>query len=122
LPARYGRSGLLRDFPRAAGLRMVENLQPGAGRLFSNNTELYRILRYVFSSENGFADIVSIDYTDGARIQFAGGDIVHIRPSGNADELRVYTVSDSPRRAEAMVISSLAEPAGTLRQLERILS
>jgi phosphomannomutase len=121
LPARYGRSGLLRDFPRAAGINIVENLRPGAGRLFSNNNELFHVLREVFSMRNGFADIVAIDHADGARVHFANGDIVHVRPSGNADELRVYTVSDSPQRADAMVALSLAEPDGILRHLERIL-
>jgi phosphomannomutase len=54
-------------------------------------------------------------------VHFANGDIVHVRPSGNADELRVYTVSDSAQRADAMVALSLAEPDGILRHLERIL-
>jgi phosphomannomutase len=89
--------------------------------LFSNNNELFHVLREVFSIRNGFADIVSIDHADGARVHFADGDIVHVRPSGNADELRVYTVSDSPQRAAAMVALSLAEPDGILRHLERIL-
>jgi phosphomannomutase len=121
LPARYGRSGLLRNFPRAAGMRIVENLQPGPDRLFLNNKDLFRVLRDVFPLRNGFAEIVSIDYTDGARIHFADGDIAHVRPSGNADELRVYTVSKSPQRAAAMLAMSLAEPDGILRHLERIL-
>jgi len=121
LPARYGRSGLLRDFPRAAGINIVENLRPGAGKLFSNNSDLFKVLREVFSIKNGFADIISIDHSDGARVHFADDDIFHVRPSGNADELRVYTVSDTPQRAEAMVALSLAEPDGILRHLERIL-
>ena len=43
-----------------------------------------------------------IDRTDGLRIHFAGGDIIHLRPSGNAPELRCYTESDSPERAAAL--------------------
>ena len=35
----------------------------------------------------------AIDETDGLRITFVDGDIVHVRPSGNAPELRVYTES-----------------------------
>ncbi|MCF7994616.1 MAG: hypothetical protein K9L88_07235, partial [Chromatiaceae bacterium] len=29
----------------------------------------------------------------------ASGDILHLRPSGNAPELRAYTEADSPERA-----------------------
>ena len=39
--------------------------------------------------------ITSVDETDGLRITLADGMIVHLRPSGNAPELRCYTESDN---------------------------
>ncbi len=43
-----------------------------------------------------------LDQTDGLRITFVNGEIVHLRPSGNAPELRCYAEADSPHRAEAL--------------------
>ena len=48
-----------------------------------------------FPSDLGFGNIVQLDYTDGVRVSFSTGDVVHIRPSGNADELRIYAVADT---------------------------
>ncbi|WP_425453675.1 hypothetical protein [Marinomonas pollencensis] len=35
-------------------------------------------------------DVVAMDETDGLRMILNTGDIVHLRPSGNAPELRCY--------------------------------
>jgi phosphomannomutase len=50
----------------------------------------------------GYSDIVKVNYLDGVRIYFADGDIVHLRPSGNAAEFRFYTEAASASRAQAM--------------------
>ena len=50
------------------------------------------------------------------------GDITHVRPSGNADELRIYAVADTPARAEAIIQAGIAEPDGILRKLEAFVS
>lgn len=39
------------------------------------------------------------DLTDGLRVTTEKGEIVHLRPSGNAPEFRVYTEADSEARA-----------------------
>ena len=44
----------------------------------------------------GFGTIIHVDYTDGMRVLFDNGDVAHVRPSGNADELRIYAVADTP--------------------------
>jgi phosphomannomutase len=74
-----------------------------------------------FRPEDGFSAIASFDYTDGVRILFENGDVAHFRPSGNADEFRIYAVADSQARAEAIVAAGLAEPSGIIRSLEREL-
>lgn len=45
------------------------------------------------------SDIVDHDKTDGLRLVFNTGDIIHFRPSGNAPEFRVYTEADTQDRA-----------------------
>ncbi|WP_318461243.1 phosphomannomutase [Photobacterium leiognathi] len=49
-----------------------------------------------FLSLIGFVnvDVISVDMTDGLRMTLSSNDIIHIRPSGNAPELRVYTECD----------------------------
>ena len=68
-----------------------------------------------------FSDIDRIDYTDGVRILFANGEVAHFRPSGNADEFRMYAVADSQVRADAIVAAGIAEPDGIIRLMERAL-
>jgi len=43
--------------------------------------------------------VLTIDQTDGLRVEFDTGDIVHLRPSGNAPELRCYTESNDQNQA-----------------------
>ena len=72
-----------------------------------------------FTPALGFADIVRINVLDGVRIYFRNGDIAHIRPSGNAPQLRIYANSDSQARADQIVEFALRESDGILRRLER---
>lgn len=46
-----------------------------------------------------FGAIASVDLTDGLRADFVSGDVVHLRPSGNAPEFRIYAQSTSEARA-----------------------
>ena len=55
------------------------------------------------------------------RIWFDNGDVAHVRPSGNADEFRIYAVADSQERADQIVKLGVQEPDGILRRLERWL-
>jgi phosphomannomutase len=77
------------------------------------------MLSRFFSSGLGFDEIVRLNVLDGVRIYFRNCDIVHIRPSGNAPQLRVYAVSGSQARADEIVSLAVREPDGILRQLER---
>jgi phosphomannomutase len=52
-------------------------------------------------------DIASVDRTDGLRTTFSSGEIVHLRPSGNAPEMRCYTEGATPARAEALLAKAL---------------
>jgi phosphomannomutase len=95
LPARFTSATLIRNFPRAAGVKLVETLAPA-------------------DLEPLFGPIACVDRTDGPRITFAGGDVIHFRPSGNADEFRIYACAGSPNRAAAIA----AEGAAWVRALQ----
>lgn len=48
-----------------------------------------------------------INRLEGARLQFPGGEIVHIRPSGNAPELRCYVETDSEEHSAALMAQTM---------------
>jgi phosphomannomutase len=50
---------------------------------------------------------VSIDRTDGLRATFSSGEIVHLRPSGNAPEMRCYTEAATSARAGSLMTGAL---------------
>ncbi len=51
----------------------------------------------------GLGNITDIDETDGLRVSFSSGEIIHLRPSGNAPELRCYAEAEQPMRAQHLV-------------------
>ena len=120
LPKRYSRAALLEQFPKAAGRKLVEFFSPHSGD--PQNPELETIrerLAKFFTAAMGFGKITHVDYTDGVRVLFDNGDVAHVRPSGNADELRIYAVADTQERADAIAAMGVAEPNGILRSMER---
>ena len=52
--------------------------------------------------------VTSVDLTDGLRMTLSNQDVVHLRPSGNAPELRCYAESLSEQTANELVISVLS--------------
>jgi phosphomannomutase len=117
LPRRYSRSALLRNFPRENGQRIVKMLTADTAGL----PAVIRQLEHFFTAGDGFSAISGIDYTDGVRVLFTNGDVAHFRPSGNADEFRIYAVADTQTRANAIVAAGISEPDGIIRSLERVL-
>ncbi len=47
------------------------------------------------------------DSTDGLRVTLESGDIVHLRPSGNAPEFRCYVEADTQARADQLLADAL---------------
>jgi phosphomannomutase len=115
LPNRFSRAALLKQFPRATALKIVDRFSPPNG----DAEAIHKDLAQFFTPAQGFADINHVDYTDGVRILFANGEVAHVRPSGNADELRIYAVADTQSRADAIAAMGVAEPAGILRSMEK---
>jgi phosphomannomutase len=91
LPARFTASDRLQNFP-------VEQSQ-AILRRFSTGSDAgdRAALESVFGA--AFGPVAGVDRTDGVRVTFANGEIIHLRPSGNAPEFRCYTEADSPPRA-----------------------
>jgi phosphomannomutase len=114
LPKRFSRAALLKQFPRATALKIVARFSPPA-----EAQGIQKDLAQFFTPALGFAGIDRVDYTDGVRILFANGEVAHVRPSGNADELRIYAVADTQSRADAMAAMGIEEPGGILRRMEK---
>jgi len=85
LPQRFTFSDRIKDIPTAKSKALIANFHTG-------NTEQDKKRISAFFSEK-FGEVDSINVTDGLRITFSNKDIVHLRPSGNAPELRCYTES-----------------------------
>ena len=113
LPKRFSRAALLENFPRALGLRIVA---------FFSDAAAQKLLARFFTPEMGFGTIAHVDTTDGIRVLFDNGDVAHVRPSGNADELRIYAVADTQVRADAIAAMGIAEPNGILRCMQKAVA
>jgi len=143
LPPRYSRAALLKRFPQSVSRQILDRFSPGVPELHeavfgpkprffdsqgaemdappgprSRLDQIRRELQQFFASGAGFGEIARLNYVDGVRIIFSNGDVAHVRPSGNADELRIYAVADTQARANAIAEMGVAEPAGILRSME----
>lgn len=120
LPKRFSRAALLQNFARSTGLKIISHFSPDPkDPQGSNPEEIRNRLQKLFTPAMGFGSIARLDFTDGVRVIFDNGDVVHVRPSGNADEMRIYAVADTQARADAIAAMGVAEPDGILRSLER---
>jgi phosphomannomutase len=90
LPPRHTSSDRLKDFPTARAAAIVADL---AGR---DPVDL------AAAFAGGLGQVASTDTTDGLRITFTSGEIAHLRPSGNAPELRCYAEAETFDRARAI--------------------
>lgn len=90
LPTRYTASDRLQSVPI---LRSQQLLSDAA-----RNPEMF-----LSSLGQNSRQIQKIDLTDGLRFNFVDGDIVHLRASGNAPELRCYAESNDPINAKKLV-------------------
>lgn len=89
LPSRYTHSNRLQSFPTEQSATLL-------GLLQRDRQQTVQLM----APNSG--DIVSIDMTDGFRVTFGSGDIVHLRPSGNAPELRCYAEADTQAKAQSL--------------------
>jgi len=122
LPRRFSHAALLKEFPRGTALEILGRFSPPDSKPRAETMPtVEENLEEFFTSEMGFGRIVGLDYTDGLRITFDDGDVAHLRPSGNADEFRVYATASTQERAYAIASFATAEPGGILRKMEKVL-
>lgn len=93
LPQRYTFSDRLKDFPTQLSQQILAKMVSG------DDAANYRNIQTYFPS---LSLPININTIDGVRISFSNGDIVHLRPSGNAPELRCYTESYTELRAKEL--------------------
>ncbi|WFE75351.1 phosphomannomutase [Roseinatronobacter sp. S2] len=89
LPARFTAADRVQQVPAEASGAFIASLQADAKARAS-------------FFETGHPE-VDLDMTDGLRVAFAGGQIVHLRPSGNAPECRCYAEAATRQEAEYLV-------------------
>ncbi|HFQ4982570.1 TPA: phosphomannomutase [Vibrio vulnificus] len=90
LPKRYTHSDRIQNFATEKSVVIVQEGTQDAQAL---------------SEQVGFTGltVAVVDTTDGLRITLSDNSIFHLRPSGNAPELRCYAEADSFKRAKALV-------------------
>lgn len=93
LPARYTASDRLKDFATDKSHTLLAKWQASP-----------ELMQQALGLQGNITDI---NTTDGLRATLENGDIVHLRPSGNAPELRCYSESGSQAQASALVKHSL---------------
>ncbi len=100
LPPRFTASDRIKEMPTAISQARIAELR--AGGTASASAWL----------GGNLASVSSIDTTDGLRMTLENAEIVHLRPSGNAPELRCYTEADSASRAIELNRECLEKLAG----------
>ncbi len=144
LPSRISRAGLLDDIDPSRSRVLMSWLRPTDDSVRAVRTEGIRwygtandgtpadlpgetvsALDLAVESLNarlarplGLASVQALDMLDGVRVRFGDGDVVHLRPSGNAPQLRVYITSDSEARATELLTRSLADDGPVMRLLQ----
>ncbi|MBU2411502.1 MAG: phosphomannomutase [Gammaproteobacteria bacterium] len=94
-PGRYTASDRIKDIPTDVSKQLIADVKTSKAK----QTELLSAI----AQESEVLEVVSIDETDGLRMTLNSGDIVHLRPSGNAPELRCYVESSDQMQSISVV-------------------
>ncbi|MGB4498095.1 MAG: phosphomannomutase [Methylococcaceae bacterium] len=95
LPKRFTASDRLQNFPNEQSRNLIDSIIKNPALINS------------FFPKNAF-QIVNQDLTDGLRLTLSNGDCVHLRPSGNAPELRCYAEAETQLCANELVKTCLS--------------
>lgn len=96
LPKRFSASDRIKEFATERSLAIIAN-----GK--ENPQALVNALGYPQLT------VTDVNTTDGLRITLNNSDIIHLRPSGNAPELRCYAESSDEVTAKAYVVQVLEQ-------------
>jgi phosphomannomutase len=95
LPQRFTYSDRLKAFPTERSRAIISQ--------FHSDDELRDKEALEEAFFEYFGGVSSTNMTDGLRITFGSGEIIHFRPSGNAPEFRCYSEADSKNRAKEII-------------------
>lgn len=104
-PARFTATDRLEEIPTAVSAGFIAGL----------NDDETRISAFI---ETFGERLAGIDRTDGLRMTTTLGRVLHMRPSGNAPEFRLYAEAESRSLADDMLARGLARLAAELRPAE----
>ncbi|RXF01979.1 phosphomannomutase [Pseudoalteromonas sp. PS5] len=88
LPQRFTASDRLQNFAKEKSVELIEELNKDASN---------------FIAQLGYELEYEVNTIDGVRITIENGDVVHLRPSGNAPELRCYSETESELKSLVLV-------------------
>lgn len=92
--------------PRVTSADRLEEISPDASRRLIENLQSQPETLKSWLSDLGEIP-ASLDTIDGLRVTCASGRIIHLRPSGNAPELRLYIEAESREAAEGALVRGL---------------
>ena len=93
LPQRFTDSDRIKDFATERSQELIKQLSAHPNQLIT--------------AMGIPGEVEQINTIDGLRITLNTGDIIHLRPSGNAPELRCYAESGSQAVAKQLVATAL---------------
>lgn len=96
-PQRFVYSQSIKEFP-------TEKIQEMMGTFTKKNMSFSKKAKKLFGLP---AEVKKFDFLDGARMFLKNGEIVHVRPSGNSPEIRVYCETESVSRSQEVAESIL---------------
>jgi phosphomannomutase len=94
LPARFTASERICEFPTAVSQQRIAELAADVAAI-----------ERLFPDQGPVQDV---NLVDGLRVTFANDEVIHLRPSGNAPELRCYAEADTAARAGRLTADTLA--------------
>jgi phosphomannomutase len=97
--------------PRRTASGSIKGILTIDSTLFVSELNLEPKLLAEFLAFTGSAP-ASVNSVDGLRVTLESGDIVHLRPSGNAPEFRCYVESDTQLKADALLSAALEAIGG----------
>ncbi|MEL0622233.1 phosphomannomutase [Marinomonas arenicola] len=92
---RFTASDRIKDIPTETSKQLIADLKASKAK----QAELLDTI----AEQSETLEVVSIDETDGLRMSLNNGDIIHLRPSGNAPELRCYVESSDQAHTDSLV-------------------
>jgi phosphomannomutase len=100
LPACYTASGRIQDFPTEESAQILARF--ALGSMAADKVALEEVFGGILGT------VKTLDRTDGLRVTFESGEVLHLRPSGNAPEFRCYIEAASPERVAELQAQAMA--------------